>query len=702
MASTRFLARLIQTMCVALCAFTAMTMPGCSAGGGAAGSPSAGIEDDGIADDATSDDATDDSTSDDGQAGDDGTAPSDESPETVTFASAGGTSELSLSVSEGSTARTLTTFNAGAFASLGQTEDGLFDPQEGHDGGAPPPPPPPPDDGGSAPPPPDDGGSAPPPDDGGSDPPPDDGGAPPPDDGSEPPPDDGIAPPPDDGSAPPPDDGSAPPPDDGSEPPPDDGSEPPPDGDYCPDGNCEDYFIGDFDQEDEAFLGDFYEQCPDCPDLPEDFFLPPPEDCVDCDQFYGEIPEDVFFDDVVEGDSLEFDGFYFHDEVNEFLIDYQDDFEGFIDIPFEEFFVDGGALEGLYPDWEVPPEFTPDVFGEFDFGLLPPPPEGFLEFPPIPGFLEGFAGPDHFEFIDFAELTGEFDLPEGVSPEDLNDFQFADFFNFFDAENPPPGIPVAMFQLAERVEGLHDYVASLDGDFEYDNLPPGILPEDFPTPEEAIEIFAGAFHEKHWLLTKDGVNPDLEQQAFEHQPLPEGFDDFDFHGDCPQFKDLFTDYNEDFIGQTLRGQVQSTFSSDGVTCSETAVIETTQGEATPPVPTGEPGISVVEWDVKVHETRDMKWETPDGETGETQVVNVGIVKVFLYMHEYADADGNLVVDFSEETQYEVLQTEITGDPAPIEAPPLIPDFVVNGQGGETAGDGSDGGEGDTAGDDSVG
>lgn len=552
----------------------------------------------------------------------------------------------------------------------------------------PPPPPPDDGTTTSEPPPPDGSEPLPPPDDGTttSEPPPPDGTEPPPPDGSEPPPPDGSEPPPPDGEYFPPPDGELLPPPDGEYlPPPEDFDstgtytiEPPPDG-YVGDGGFyappegfdedgiffvppegfegdavylpppPDDFTGDgfyFPPPDGSFDGegfeapaDFFDVYADFPPPPPDFEgdwqPPPPDEWSGASDWVSPPPDQLYADGAwyppppplgwegdwfpppppPEGIELFPPGMFFSDKFDEFFTPELFDAEGFVDgpppfeeFPFEAFFAEH-SLHDIIPD--APPEFFPGAFGEFRFGELPPPPPGFLPFPPPPVFVNK-DGEFGFVFDFDAERPEDFVPPDGL-PEEffahdaiVDDFKaFIEGFDFPIPPGEPGGDPSGLgFVPFEDIAAL--------------------LPDDFLLPAEVATLFE-SFGMNHPLIGEDGtVNPDLEQAFVDHPPLPEGFDGFDFEGDCPQFDDLFTMYHADTAGETMRGQVMTTFTDrldDGstVTCSETTLLEVVQGEATPLVQM-EPGVFQTQWVVNIRQQTSAEFliQVPGDPTADIQ------------------------------------------------------------------------------------
>jgi len=211
-----------------------------------------------------------------------------------------------------------------------------------------------------------------------------------------------------------------------------------------------------------------------------------------------------------------------------------------------------------------------------------------------------------------------------------------------------------------------------------DFLPPTFLP-----PEDAVAFF-DSFGQDHPLIGENGaVNPELESALFQHPPVPMGFTGFDFHGDCPQFDDLFTRYNEEMIGQTMRGQVNSTLEGmlpDGkpLQCSETTVIESVQGEATPLIQMAE-GVFQTQWVVNIRELRSTQFfivdpTLPDGGTIFQQTAEILSQMTWTMLLQDVDLDGDGITDEVQVTGsnvIEILEENIEGE-APPDAPPPPP------------------------------
>lgn len=583
------------------------------------------------------------------------------------YESPGGTSDIGFSTADNGVS-TLSSFDPGAFvrstnAGEASSTDGLIDPAQSE-----PPPPPPPGDGGSPPPPP-------PPDNGGNPPPPPPGDNPPPPDNNPPPPD-GQGPPPDGANGPPPQDPNAPPPENGqfqpedpNNPPPD-GEFPPPDpndpnqGEFPPDGefppfdpnNPPDGFPP-FDPNNPPPDGfppfDPNNPPPDGfppfdPNFPPDGGFPPfdPNNPPPDGEFFPPPPPPPGFEDFP-------DDFFFFDDFENFLPPPPPGGEfppgepppppTFEDFPFEQFLQEH-SIEEFIPD--IPPPFIPDQFGAFDFGDVPPPPPGFPPFPPPPPiFFEGGT-----EFGSFFDGPG-FPPPPPLGPngEPLGPPIGPDGGPI----GPPPDLPPEFFAFNDVIAGFDQFLLdfppippdgpfppdggpfppdggpfSPDGPFPPDGLPfppdlgalpfddiRDLLPEDFLPPDLALQEFEdfGADHP----LIGDGakVNPELEVAAFDRPPLPPGFDGFDFDGDCPQFDDLFTVFDEEMVGQTMRGQVNATFTEtleDGteVRCSETSVVESVLGPATPLVEM-EDGVFQTQWVVNIRQLTSSQFQFGD-------------------------------------------------------------------------------------------
>jgi len=416
-------------------------------------------------------------------------------------------------------------------------------------------------------------------------------------------------------------------------------------------------------------------------------WFPPPPPPVGLEEF----PDEFFF-------SNRFDDF-FHDER---FVE-----QGFVEQPprFEEFpfdmFLEEYTLHDIIP--QAPPMFEHGAFGEFQFGFVPPPPPGFPSFPPPPEFLGSFG-----DFgAAFGPPPGEF--PDGMPPDPLMGPPIG----------PPPNLPPGFFEFRDQVNQLNTFLQSFafppppvpyapgegpyppgdepypPGDEPYPDgyLPPiafvtfeqiaDLLPPDFLLPEEAVEVFEN-FGTGHPLIGDGGVvNPQLEQAMLDHPPVPEGYDGFDFDGDRPQFDDLFTVYNEDNVGETVRGQINATLNTrleDGtaVRSSDTTVIETVQEAATPLVEM-EPGVYQTQWVVNIRELTNSVIEVVDADDPEAgveaeQTREVLSQMTWIMLIQEVDVDGDGTPDeirVSGSNNVEVLSESVEGGP-PEGLPPLPP------------------------------
>ncbi len=397
-----------------------------------------------------------------------------------------------------------------------------------------------------------------------------------------------------------------------------------------------------------------------------DWFAPPP-----APEGMDLFPQDFFFSD-------KFDDFF--DEA--FFID--EGFAGapppFEEFPFEDFFANHSILD-IIPG--APPEFEHGVaFGAFQFGDVPPPPPGFPPFPPPPDFLG--------EFGDFGAAFGPppGDFPDGLPP------------------GPIPVLPPEFFEFKEQLDELHafleefDFPPPPDGEFPSGDLPffpdgppqlggiefdqiADLLPPGFLPPEGAIAAFEN-FGRDHPLVGDGGVvNPDLERALDEHPPAPEGFEAFDFEGDRPQFDDLFTVYDEESIGETARGQVNTTANvilEDGTPMhrSNTTVLECVQEEALPLAEMA-PGVFQTQWVVNVRCLTNMVVDLgdpndPEGITQFEQTIEELSQVTWTMIMQEVDTDGDGIPDevlMSGSSVVDVLGTTVTGGP-PEGTPPLPP------------------------------
>lgn len=392
--------------------------------------------------------------------------------------------------------------------------------------------------------------------------------------------------------------------------------------------------------------------------------------------FDGEVSE--FFDEQFFADGFEPE---FQDEFGDFFFDEFSafHFEGlggdffdpsdFIDdggefIAFDQFdfatMLENVELDQLFEG--MPPHFEDDFFGEFVFGELPPPPFGFRDFPPPPNFL------DEFGVADFV-----FDF----------DFDFQIDFDNLDGFVPPDGLPAEFFLFDAHVNEFNGFIDEFDFGFfdEFGDEGPGFdprfggqfmpfdevaefLPEGFLLPDQALARFLG-FGQDHPLISDDGkVNRDLELAFHDRPPIPEGFEGFDFEGDCPQFDDLFTLYDADKVGETLRGQVNTTFSEelfDGSTvfCSETTVLESSHGEATPLVEMV-PGLFQTQWVVNIRQQTTAQFlvqhpDFPDDDIEAEQTREILSQMTWTMIMKEVDTDGDGIPDEMQVTGSNVIE-----------------------------------------------
>ncbi len=364
-------------------------------------------------------------------------------------------------------------------------------------------------------------------------------------------------------------------------------------------------------------------------------WFPPPPPPPGLEQF----PDDMFFSDK------------FQEVFTPELFADQGFVDGpppFAEFPFDAYLADH-PLTDIFPD--APPKFVPGAFGDFAIGETPPPPDGFLEFPPPPPIVDGQAG------IDFA-----FDPT-------LDNFNgFVDNLNI---PVPPNGNgPDAPAGVAEL--GLVTFNAVADQ-----------LPADFPLPEEAVARF-DSFGVNSPLIGDDGeVNPELEKAFAEHPPVPSGFDALDFQGDQPQFDDMFTVYDADKAGETTHGQVMTTFSNtleDGSTvkCSETTLLEVVQGEATPLIEMA-PGVSQTQWTVNIRQQTSASFlisdpNNPGAEMQVDQSREVISQMTWTMVMKDVDTDGDGVPDkvqVSGSNVVDILSSTTDGE-LPADLPPMPP------------------------------
>ena len=354
-------------------------------------------------------------------------------------------------------------------------------------------------------------------------------------------------------------------------------------------------------------------------------------------------------------------------------------------------------LEMVIPG--IPPKFEPGAaFGAFTFGTVPPPPPGFPPFPlppSIAGSGFGFAPPP-------GSLPPGTPPPGGLPPEPMP---------IIDPSAPgmpigappglPPGLPEQFYAFHDALTAMHEFLQSGalpppggplgDGT---DGLPPGIqfqfldfesiaefLPPSFLSPEAVAGAF-DSFGEGHPLIGEGAeVNPELEEALFEHPPVPEGFDGFDFTGDTPQFDDLLTVYNPATVGTTLTGQVNSTFSGvldDGglLKCVDTTVLEVIPGQAAPLVQM-EPGVYQTQWVVDTHQQTSSHFVIENPEDPEHPLEfdvskEVYSQVTWTMLIKEVDTDGDGVVDEVQTTganTIEVIEENVDGE-MPTNMPPL--------------------------------
>jgi len=205
-----------------------------------------------------------------------------------------------------------------------------------------------------------------------------------------------------------------------------------------------------------------------------------------------------------------------------------------------------------------------------------------------------------------------------------------------------------------------------------DLLPPGFL------SPESVQAFFERFGEGHPLIGDGGeVNPELETAMHAHPPIPKGFEGFDFVGDKPQFDDLFTIYDGEMVGVTQRGQVNTTASGildDGTPlhCSDTTVIETVLGEATPMVQMG-PGQFQCQWVVNIRQLTNSHFllgdpVAPEGEFDRT--LELLSQMTWTLLQQEVDTDGDGLADEVQVTgsnTLELIEQTVSGD-APDEFP----------------------------------
>jgi hypothetical protein len=629
---------------------------------------------------------------------DDNTTDSTTDGETQSFTSSGGTSELTLTEGEGGTR--IASFDPGAFVEIAEAETTSI----AQDGGNVIPPPP--DSGGG------DGGDMPPPN--GSDPtdpnmPPPDGSDPtdpnmPPPDGNDPtdpnmPPPDGNDPtdpnmPPPDGNDPtdpnmPPPDGDMPPPDGGMEPISSedpvfcDGTNcplpPPPDGGldvivHC-EGDCGKHFGHDLTPDNDEFLGDFYDRCPDCPPLPPDFFEPKPEDGMVQDEFFGDRP-DWYMEPPRDGGGDLPAGFFFNQELDEFISDGRvkpGDQIDFKDIPFDRFFAEGGNLQGLLPQLPLPPRVDLHVFGEFEQGKFAP--DGFPE--PPHGGVDGVLNVDDlFGNADDRPEPGHFELHD-LRPELLDDADGTDVRDLLgpllaseaaikDFQEQPPIYDEVLSRLAEALKGprLDDIIDELPDDHPARDIGDGLsdVQEFFPELDEL------------------NSNPELEQEKDEnHHPTPDGFDGFTFEGSCPQFYDMFLTFNDDHTGEEQSAQIHTQFSMNdemGRTfdCKESTELMYTNHEGSVLIQDDTAPADEERW-VSFHGGQTLATrkfvcinadDPEDQFEGEESCLGYADVQVQLEPQE----DAGMAV--GGRMQHTTTECSTTG--TPINAPPLIRDF----------------------------
>jgi hypothetical protein len=355
----------------------------------------------------------------------------------------------------------------------------------------------------------------------------------------------------------------------------------------------------------------------------------------------------------------------------------------FDQIPFGQFLQEH-TLNELIPT--MPPPFVHGAFGAFQFGSLPPPPAGFPPFPPPPEFTGGFGG--------FGPPPADF--PPGTAPPP-------------GTPGFPPGLPPG---LPEQMYAFHEFQGDLKGflagiDFPPLPPPPGepggpvppffvpvfvdfetiadLLPPSFMPPEFAAAAFEQFAQNNPLIGTGNVVNPDLERAAVDHPPIPPGLDGFDFHGDCPQFDDLFTLYDQNHVGVPMKGQVNSTMTeilADGSTLmrSETTLIDVVLGEALPFVDMGD-GIIQTQWVVDVHQIRNARFlvQPPDdpGPPVESEQTTESFNQMtWTVLVQEIDTDGDGIIDqvlTMGSNTVEKIEETVTGeapDGVP-EPPPLL-------------------------------
>jgi len=211
-----------------------------------------------------------------------------------------------------------------------------------------------------------------------------------------------------------------------------------------------------------------------------------------------------------------------------------------------------------------------------------------------------------------------------------------------------------------------------------------LLPPTFLPPEFATAAFDNFGLNSPLIGASNFVNPDLEAAALAHPPVPQGYDGFDFHGDCPQYDDLFTLYDQELVGVPMKGQVNATFTSetpDGrpVFCSDTTLIDVLLGEALPFVDMGD-GILQTQWVVDVHTVRNTHFlvEHPDGPdvNEEFDVTNEMFSQITwtVLVHE-TDTDGDGLPDqvlTTGSNTIELIEETVGGEgPVLIEEPPAL-------------------------------
>lgn len=368
----------------------------------------------------------------------------------------------------------------------------------------------------------------------------------------------------------------------------------------------------------------------------------------------------------------------------------------FNEIPFGQYLADHPVTD-LIPT--LPPKFEHGAFGEFAFGTLPPPPPGFPPFPPPPNFNGGFGG-----FAPPPLPPGT--LPPGTPPPPGGVVPPPGTPGF-----PPPlpdGLPPQMYEFHDMRAGVAEFLAG----FEFPPLPPppsgggggvpgpgpilpppidfesikDLLPPTFLPPEFATAAFE-YFGQNNPLIGDDHlINPDLEVAAFDHPPLPPGFDGFDFDGDCPQFDDLFTVYDQANVGVPMKGQINSTFTStdvDGnpVLCSDTTLVDVLLGEALPFVDMGD-GVLQTQWVVDVHRVRNAQFlvENPDDPAldEEFDVTTESFSQVtWTVLVQEVDVDGDGVIDqvlTTGSNSIEMIEETVDGTPPPLVEP--APELVL--------------------------